>query len=321
MQSKKFKHLVLNNAHLFNRHKASNRPNVLIFSLPRSGSTWLQELVWSQPEFKYVNEPLNLKGAWLQKKSDIYGFKELYTLEVRNKLINYFQGFVIGKHHFMNPNPLRKNSRFFTSRIVFKVIHGGEPYINDIAQSTNSRIVYLVRNPIAVALSRKQIPRTEELTSDFVLSRFTSEEQKLAKEIIYDGTDMEKKIMLWCIQNKLALDHRNSKWLVISYEGLTCYPEKVLASLAAHCELSDMELMIKNVNIPSAVTTQSESDSVRTMQDNNDNRKRLISGWRSKVTVEEMRSYFDICSKMNINLYTENSDFANFDKALYDISY
>ena len=316
MQNKKLKHFVLNNAHLFNRHKLSGRPNVLIFSLPRSGSTWLQELIWSQPQFKYVNEPLNLKGDWLQNKSGINGFKELYTAAVRDKLINYFKGFINGKHHFMNPNPLRKNSRFFTSRIVFKVIHGGEVYINDIAQSTNSKIVYLLRNPIAVALSRKQIPRTQELTSDFVLSRFTLEEQKLAKEIIDDGTDMEKKIMLWCIQNKLALKHRNSNWLVISYEGLTCYPEKVLTTLAAHCELPDLKTMMKNVNIPSAVTTQSEGDSVRIMQENNDNRKRLINSWRSKVTDEEMRSYFEICNKMNIGIYIEDSDFVNLENVL-----
>lgn len=316
MQNKKLKHFVLNNANLFNRHKPSRRPSVLIFSLPRSGSTWLQELIWSQPEFKYVNEPLNLKGDWLHKKSGINGFKELYTAAVRDKLINYFKGFIDGKHHFMNPNPLRKNSRFFTSRIVFKVIHGGEVYINDIAQSTNSKIVYLLRNPIAVALSRKQIPRNEELTSDFVLSRFTLEEQKFAKEIISTGSDMERKIMLWCIQNKLALQHRNSNWLVISYEQLTCYPEKVLTTLAAHCELSDLKTMIKNVNIPSAVTTQSEGDSVRLMQEDNDNRKHLINSWRSKVTVEEMSSYFDICDKMNIGIYTEDSDFINMENVL-----
>lgn len=311
MQNKKLRNIVLNNAHLFNSHKPSGKLSVLIFSLPRSGSTWLQELIWSQPEFKYVNEPLNLKGAWLQNKSGINGFKELYSEQVRDKLITYFKGFISGKHHFMNPNPLRKNSRFFTSRIVFKVIHGGEVYINDIAQSTNSKIVYLLRNPIAVALSRKQIPRTEELTSDFVLSRFTLEEQKFAKEIISTGSDMKKKIMLWCIQNKLALQHRNSNWLVISYEQLTYYPEKVLADVAAHCELPNLEAMIKRVNIPSAVSTQSEGDSVRLMQEDNDNRKRLINSWRSKVSDEEMRSYFDICSKMNIGIYKEDSDFVN----------
>ena len=315
----KLRNFILNFGFLFNRHKQSEQKNILIFSTPRSGSTWLQELIWTQPEFKYVNEPLNLKGAWLQNKSGINGFEDLYTHDVRDKLINYFKGFISGKHHFMNPNPLRKNSRFFTSRIVFKVIHGGEDYINDIAQTSNSKIVYLLRNPIAVALSRKQIPRTEELTSNYVLSRFTSAEQEFAKEIVHNGTDMEKKVMLWCIQNKMALQHRNPNWLIITYEQLTCYPEKVLTTLAAHCELPDLETMKKNLNIPSAVSTQSESDSVRLMQEKKNTRKGLINRWRSKVTEEEMRGYFEICNKMNIGIYSEGSDVANLDNALHDI--
>jgi hypothetical protein len=312
----KIKKLVLNNGFLFNRHKPSALPNVLLFSLPRSGSTWLLELIWSQPEFKYVNEPLNLKGSWLRKKSHINGFKELYTEAVRDKVVAYFKGFVEGKYHFMNPNPSRKNSRFFTSRIVFKVIHGGEFLINDIAEHTNSKIVYLLRNPIAVALSRTQIPRTEELTSDFVLSRFTPDEQNFAKEIIRNGSDMEKKIMLWCIQNKLALHHRTSNWLVISYERLTCYPEKVLTALAEHCKLPDLETMIQRVSIPSAVSTQSDDDSVSLMQEDSDNRKRLINKWKSKVTEAEMHNYFEICYKMNIGIYTEDSDFINLKEVL-----
>jgi hypothetical protein len=217
MQNRKLREFVLNSGFLFNKHRPLVKPNVLLYSIPRSGSTWLLELIWSQPDFKYANEPLNIKTAWRQGKSGINGFKELYTEEVREKVVSYFKGFVEGKHHFMNPNPLRKHSRLFTSRIVFKVIHGGEFFINDIAQQTNSKIVYLLRNPIAVALSRQQIPRTEELTSDFVLSKFSSDEQRFAKEIISNGSDMEKKIMLWCLQNKFALQQRTSNWLVLSY--------------------------------------------------------------------------------------------------------
>ena len=176
--------------------------------------------------------------------------------------------------------------------------------------------MYLLRNPIAVALSRTQIPRTEELTSDFVLSRFTTDEQNFAKEIISDGSDMEKKIMLWCIQNKLALQHRTSNWLLISYERLTCYPEKILNALAEHCKLPDLETMIQRVSIPSAVSTQSDDDSVSLMQEDSDNRKRLINKWKSKVTEAEMHNYFEICCKMNIGIYTEDSDFTNLEEVL-----
>ena len=43
-----------------NVHRPDGRPNVFLFSTPRSGSTWLMELIWTQPGFKYVNQPLSL---------------------------------------------------------------------------------------------------------------------------------------------------------------------------------------------------------------------------------------------------------------------
>lgn len=296
---------------LYNVHKPASKPNVFIFSMPRSGSTWLQELIWSQPEFKYVNEPLNLKGSWLQRKSEIQGFEELYSAEVKEKLIAYFNGFVEGKHHFLNPNPLRKTSRFLTSRIVFKVIHGGELFLNDIAAATNCRIVYLIRNPVAVALSRKQLPRVEQLTSDIVLSKFSPSEQNLALEIFKRGDSMEKRIMAWCIQNKLALMSRKDDWLVFSYEELTLRPEVVVQALAAHCELPNPELMLKSVNVPSAVTSQSQKGDIDLMKGGKDERLDLIRKWRERVSAEDLERYFDICRQMNFEVYKEDEDLPN----------
>jgi hypothetical protein len=271
------------------------------------------ELVWSQPGFKPVNEPLCLKveNTSEKRKSGISGFEELYSEKARAKVIDYFKGFVNGKYHYRNPFPLHKYARFFTSRIVFKVIHGGEFFINDIAKETNSKIVYLIRNPIAVSLSRKQIPRTQELTSDFVMSKFTPKQQKLAKHIIIYGTDMEKKIMLWCIQNKLALSQRTSDWLVVFYEDLICYPEKVINDITEHCELPEKEVMLKNVNVPSAVTTQSEDDSINLMLQNSEIRRKLITKWRDQVSSDQIKTYYKICEKMDLNIYTERIDMPN----------
>jgi hypothetical protein len=297
---------------LFNYHRKSDKPNVLIFSIPRSGSTWLQELIWTQPKFKYANEPLNLKDKFLQKRSKINGFEELYSPKSKNKVINYFKNFIEGNIHVLDPSPIRKNSRFFTSRIVFKVIHGGELFINDIAEYTNSKIVYLIRNPIAVSLSRKQLPRTKELTSEYILSKFNESEKETILSIMDKGDRMEKRILMWCIQNRLALSQKTEKWLVLSYEELTCFPERVIKELAKHCDLTEIDLMLKSVNKPSAVTTQSEKNTVDLMRKSDDKRYDLISRWRKKVSESEAKKYFEICDKMNISYYNYNNDLVKF---------
>ncbi len=43
-------------------YRPSGLPHVFLFTMPRSGSTWLMELIWSQPGFKAVNEPLDLRN-------------------------------------------------------------------------------------------------------------------------------------------------------------------------------------------------------------------------------------------------------------------
>ncbi len=42
-------------------HIPDGRPNVFLLSLPRSGSTWVAELVATQPGFKWCLEPFNLR--------------------------------------------------------------------------------------------------------------------------------------------------------------------------------------------------------------------------------------------------------------------
>ena len=296
-----------------NWHNQGTLSNVFIFSMPRSGSTWLMELIWSQPSFKYVNEPFNLKGGFIQKKSGIEGFHELYNSKAKDKVVDYIDSFVRGEAGYLNPNPLRKNYRLRTNRIVFKIIHGGELFINDIANECNGKIVYLIRNPISVALSRQQLPRLKVLGSKEVVRNFSPSQRDLISRIYRGGTDMEKRIVAWCIQNKLALMLRTSDWLVLSYEELSLRPERVIESLANHCDLPRKDIMLKSVNVPSAVTSQSHKVDVQLMRGGQEERFDLIRKWRDRVSDEEAERYFEICREMNFEVYNKDSDLPSSD--------
>jgi hypothetical protein len=288
----------------FNVHKIGVKKNVFIFSLPRSGSTWLMELIWSQPGFKYCNEPLNLKGKLISNKSGISGFEELYSDSVKDKLLNYFKEIVNGRFHFLDPNPFRKYYRFFTSRVVFKVIHGGEKFINDISDDCNGRVIYLLRHPIPVALSRKVLPRMDQLCSDYVLNHFTEEERVAAKALNETGTSMERRVLAWCLQNKLALMQRRKDWLVITYEQLTVDPAPVIEVLVKELELSIPERIYKHITIPSAVSVQSDSDSIGFMKVEGKEREVLIEKWKNKVKPEEALKLMEICNKFGMDIYS-----------------
>jgi hypothetical protein len=296
---------------LLNYHKPGNEKNVFIFSLPRSGSTWLMELIWSQPEFKCCNEPLNLSINNLRALTGIDGFKDLYSTGVKQRLLNYFHSIASGKVHFMDPYPLRKYFRVFTSRIVFKVIHGGEKYINDIAENSNGVVLYLLRHPIPVALSRKKLPRLDELCSPFALQEFSEEEGQLAKEIQRNGSDLEKRILAWCLQNKLALKNRNDNWLVITYEQLALDPAPVINRMVSFCGLPKPELMFEGLNKPSAVTTQSDKQSKAILKTQTDEKYDLIARWIKSVDVAQSENLMGICRKFGFDIYSHDNPLPN----------
>lgn len=296
---------------LSNFHRKGKDYNLFIFSLPRSGSTWLQELIWTQPGFKYINEPLNLKNSWLQKKSGIKGFEELYSPEGKKKAINYFKGFCEGRFHFLDPNPVRKYYRPITNRLVFKIIHGGEMFINDIVKGCNGRVIYLLRHPIPVSLSRKQLPRMEQLCSNFVLDQFEPGIKEYALTVNSNGTPMERRILAWCIQNKLALMQRTDDWMVISYEQLVTNPKPIIDRMVKEYNLSKPNRIYNQINIPSAVSVQSTAEDVANMMGEGKNREKLVEKWKNRLETEEINTYMNICANMNMLIYSENSGMPN----------
>jgi hypothetical protein len=290
-----------------NIHVQDEKENVCIFSLPRSGSTWLMELIWTQPGFKYINEPLNLKSNLLRAKSRIAGFEELYTVDAKDKLIKYFHGFVDGKSHFLDPNPLRRFYRPRTNRIVFKIIHGGELFINDVAQACCGRVIYLLRHPISVALSRKQLPRMDQLCSNLVLNHFTTEEKKYALYTRKHGDLMSQKVLAWCIQNKLALLQRREDWLVFTYEQLVVTPRPIVEKITRDFHLTNKSLIYEQLNIPSAVTVQSGDETWLILNDGRGERHRLVNRWLDNMSPTHIRGYMDICLKMGFSPYDLNT--------------
>ncbi len=59
-------------------HKPDGSPNTFLFSLPRSGSTWLMELIQTQPGFKTCDEPLDLRNPFVRGHSHLSAWEQLY---------------------------------------------------------------------------------------------------------------------------------------------------------------------------------------------------------------------------------------------------
>jgi len=294
-----------------NYHKKGAKKNIFVFSMPRSGSTWLQELIWTQKGVKYCNEPLNIRDEKIRELSRITSWEELYNKRNKDKLIQYFKNHCDDKIKWMNPNPLRKNHNFFTDRMVFKIINGGEYLINEISDSCNGKVVYLIRHPVPVALSRKVLPRLDVLCSKNVLGQFAYDLQDVAFKILKNDDFLEKAILSWCIQNKIALDQKRDDWLIITYEQLVVESRPIIDKLVKELDLEDPDKIFNQLNIPSRVTVQSGKEKSHKIKNKENSESRdFIELWRSKVDSKKEAELFKIIDLFGLgDIYQEGSSY------------
>ena len=118
-----------------NRHRPGTRPNVFVFTTPRSGSTWLMELIQTQPRFKQCSEPLNLRVPGIARRLGISDWEALYQDANWPRVRAYFEGLCEGRIRliatFSFPSPGIKS--FSGTNISPCVTHKSPSFIaNDI---------------------------------------------------------------------------------------------------------------------------------------------------------------------------------------------
>jgi hypothetical protein len=287
-----------------NVHRPDGRPNVFVFSHPRSGSTWLMELIWSQPGFKHCNEPLNVDNPYVGRYSKIDDWGFLYSRDSLPVIHEYFTGFCDGRLRFKNPNPVSRYYRPVTRRIVFKEIHGGLDRINWFAKSFNGRLVYLVRHPIAVSVSKRTVRHLRDLLASDYARHFASEQLNYARDIAESGTKLEQDVVLWCLHNAVPLKQATPEWSLVSYEQLVLDPDPVIEYLAARLDLPRPDRMRMRLLTPSGVRRKSNLETQAFLR-RGEARERgwLVEKWRGRIDERQERHVMEILDRFELDVY------------------
>lgn len=291
-------------------HRADGSPNVLLFTTPRSGSSWLMELIWSQPGFKCVNEPFDIRNPHVRANLGLSSWEALQSDAHQDDVARYMQAYLGNKEHAAEARPFSNAPyRFLTDRIVFKIIHTGENQINWFQENFNARVVFLTRHPIPVALSHQAFPRLEAyLNSDFS-QHFNAAQLDLAARIIRSESKLQKGVLDWCFQNASPLRDRKDDWAVLSYEQLVLDPEPAIHDLAEKLELPDQARLYRQLGKSSQVKHKSDTETKKLLEapDNESKRLRLVSKWRDKVSSEEAQDTMGILEAFGISAYHYDS--------------
>jgi hypothetical protein len=291
-----------------NIHRAGGRPNVFLFSTPRSGSTWLMELIWTQPAFKYCNQPLSLFNPLVRQRLGTDRWEALYERGSTAMLEPYFREICEGRLRFANPNPLRGHYRLLTHRIVFKEIHGCADRINWFRDTFNARIAYLIRHPIAVAISSERFPMLDAFLGTAYRDHFSHEQLAFADRIATSGTPLELGVLSWCLQNSVPLRDASHDWAIVTYEQLVVDPAPVIDELAVKLELPAPNRIRDALTVPSVNVKIKSSEETRRLlfEATADRRPDLVDKWRRKVDGNQVARAMEIVSRFELDVYTRD---------------
>lgn len=296
-------------------HQPGDKRDILILSSPRSGSTWLMELLYTQPRMKYVDEPL---------AKNVLDSLNILPIRTRWAYVNLGVGEQhIIKRYFKSDRQIKyfgpwdifdENYNFFTNRRVIKVIRANA-LIEWFSDELDMDIVYLLRHPIAQSLSciqRGHHCRIIDYLRDdqFIKAHVNEKQVRLIRQVLESGTDLEKFVTEWCLDNLVPLKFRKKHdVLILTYEELVLRPEAVVELLCDRLNLVDRGRMLERISTPSKVTDSSTEQTKVAIEAGE--RRFLIEKWRENTSEFEERRAFEILQQFDIQAYRFGSCLPN----------
>lgn len=301
--------------------------DIYIFTIVRAGSTWLTEIINSQPGIKTVSEPLSTNNkdqiSVLTKYFGSMFLEERYiSLTDREKelMVKYFSDLSLGKtlRSLYWRDLFSRSHSFFTNRTLFKT-HKISSLLLFFDDKFDIDIIYLIRHPISNSISRIRKGWNHYikhyLDDEYFRGLLDGNLINFIEKINMEGTILEKFVASWCLENWVFLRTLQKQEVfknnitLVTYEELVLQPEKVIKKLYLNLNLTELHRMFKHVNIPSHGIIHSTKQTKENIIAGN--RDYLLNRWKKDVSNNEEKKVFNILEKFNIDLYTFGNHFPN----------
>ncbi len=275
------------------------RNTVFLAGAGRSGTTWVEEVINSNNEYRMMFEPFHSKhvdllGDWnyvqylrVNDHNDKYlkPATSILSGNIRNNWIDKFN------KRFFSQKRLIKDIR---AQFILKWIKHNFPEIP---------IILLLRHPCAVANSRlklgwdthlEDLLAQDELMEDF-LNPFKEKLENAKDKDLFD-----KQIYMWCIENYVPLKQFNKgEILVVFYEDICTNPETEIEKIFSFIGEDFSSKTIEKTKEPSALSQQDSA----IISGNN-----LVGSWRKNISDDQIERAFEILSIFGLQkIYDKNN--------------
>ena len=210
----------------------------------------------------------------------------------------------------------RREFDFRATRLVLKIV-GAKAMIDWFDENFDIQVVFLVRHPIAQALSCLRngwAPTTgaylrNSWFADEVLGR---ELWAAANEVTRVGSDLEKLVLNWIVENLYPLRRlpAQPQWFALSYEECVSYQEEMLALIADRLALSDLKRMARAAARESRSAGFSEAATRAAIRAGR--AQNLADAWVRRIDAEEQGRCFELLERFGITLYRPGSPMPNW---------
>ena len=267
---------------------------IIVAGVGRSGTTLLAETINYDNKFRLMFEPFNkykVKALsemnyrlYISPLNNNEKLKEEYSKilsgDIRNKWVDQY------------------NKKYFCVNRIIKEIRINQNLKWIKINFPEIPIVYIVRHPCAVTLSKLRLDWDDHLFEYMGQIELVNDHLKPYINIINSAkTAYEKHLIMWCIENSIVLNSfKEEEIFIIFYEYLITDPVKSLKKLYKYLNLNFNNKIIDTLSKPSLQANPQSAIS---------RAKNIINNWTNYVDDKQKQYTKNILNEYNLDqLYT-----------------
>jgi len=301
--------------------KINMKDTIIVAGAPRSGTTWLMELLATMPRYTYLFEPLN--PIWFPEsyergfQSRTYLSEKIVWPDGEGYLKKVFTGMVFSSEPAYKPKIEMIMHRLFGNKLIVKSVNWNRllPWISQRFQLRH--MFLMIRHPCAVIDSQLRTgffgyhPIVPPYTDVFPTLNNILDEVQSIDWLDERVLNILKKIKtkegilaaVWCLDYYIPLSFsKPHPWVPVIYERLVKYGEKEIARIFNE---------IGGKNVPKLAYRQLKKASLSTMKDD----KKMVAKeneqpykWEKNLSKEQIDRIFKIVSDFGLDFYPEDLD-------------
>jgi hypothetical protein len=280
--------------------------SIILTGSPRSGTTWLAQILASLPGYKHFDEPLRLAPPLVRKlglEERNYVAPDASRPALREYVAHALRGQVDGPYQVKGTSKLQRIYEMYRRpQVVAKFIRANR-MAHWLDATFDARATFVIlRHPCAVVSSHLQKWGAPSQPEDL----HTGFGGRLPRDLVATFRDVLRSVetgeeilaAVWALDTYCVLRHHGSApGPVVTYEQLRREPDEVLTFVFDHLGAPVPEAAWNHVDLPS----RSAAPDLHV-----DDVERQLSKWRRKLSGEQIARILSVTHAFGLDMYGDD---------------